>query len=294
MLADKILACALDGQSVLCVLNTISACKALYKKVFSASDQDVYCLNSYMLPKDREIVLKKLREPKSNRVRNKILISTQVVEAGVDLDFDVGFREQAPLSSIIQTAGRINREGRDIPGILYVVSKVSSLVMYEKTLQNSWQLFWQALPIAEEEILEWIEKYYAKIDISIEECGISEAITHFEFSKIDKINKEQFKLENNDYIESVVIGVDLKELAQEYWNQSRDLKAYEKKSCKKRVLEQFQDRIVNIKKKDLTQGVSPEFEETFGLYYFESEETVYSAQSGFLIEADKREEDIFF
>ena len=64
-----------------------------------------------------EAVRRAINTNKDDPLASKILlISTQSIEAGVDLDFDVGLREVSPISSIIQTAGRVNRHFGKIRG----------------------------------------------------------------------------------------------------------------------------------------------------------------------------------
>lgn len=104
------LASAIDThneKSVLCVVNTIEKAKKLYGKLQS---KDKYLLTTHQIPKHRKEIIQEIKE--ALQVGRAVkLVATQLIEAGVDLDFDVGYREFAPFGSIIQMAGRVNREG---------------------------------------------------------------------------------------------------------------------------------------------------------------------------------------
>ena len=103
-------------QQALCVLNTTKDARALFRTLKKAVVPGaVFHLSSRMCPAHRRQVLAEVRRrlhPDSTEKQPCILVSTQLIEAGVDVDFPIAYRALGPLDSIIQTAGRCNREGR--------------------------------------------------------------------------------------------------------------------------------------------------------------------------------------
>lgn len=64
-----------------------------------------------MYPKHRKKILAQIKERMSDKSKSCVLISTSLVEAGVDLDFNSVYRQVAGVDLVIQAAGRCNREG---------------------------------------------------------------------------------------------------------------------------------------------------------------------------------------
>jgi CRISPR-associated endonuclease/helicase Cas3 len=102
-----------ENESVLVILNTIDDTKDLYKALVDNgfSKNEVFLLNTHFTPKHRKlkIYLAKRRLKENKKI---ILISTQLIEAGVDIDFPILYRDFATIPSIIQSAGRCNRNGK--------------------------------------------------------------------------------------------------------------------------------------------------------------------------------------
>jgi CRISPR-associated endonuclease/helicase Cas3 len=126
-----------------------------------------------------------------------ILVSTQVVEAGVDLDFDAAFRDIGPLDAIIQVAGRCNRNWLKERGKVHIVRIVD-----ESGKEDSKKIYGQILPnratewlgtyqeIDEEDLYGLLSEYYKDIlyRMNIEDYPDSadflKAIKNLDFSKL--------------------------------------------------------------------------------------------------------------
>jgi CRISPR-associated endonuclease/helicase Cas3 len=104
-----------ESDRVLCVVNLKRHAHGLIESLRkSVKEGDLFHLSTSMCPAHREKTLDEVRErlDPDRGQRPCRLISTQCIEAGVDVDFPVAWRALGPLDAIAQAAGRCNREGR--------------------------------------------------------------------------------------------------------------------------------------------------------------------------------------
>ncbi len=129
-----------SNKSCLIVVNKVNRCINLFDQIKQYVDENdlrnpIYCLSTNIVPADRMYMIERIKLDLRHG-KKPILVSTQVVEAGVDLNFDMGIRDLGPIDSIVQVAGRINRqsdpENPDKPHLpLYIVDLGDCSKIYE-------------------------------------------------------------------------------------------------------------------------------------------------------------------
>lgn len=188
------------SKNTLLVVNTIAKAQELFVRF--RGDYKTFCLNGYMYDEQKRDVIDKVKAL-MNSGEKVLLVSTQSIEAGVDLDFDVGFREISPISSIIQTAGRVNRHFGNKKGILYLFDSVSGYenLIYgdlQKIADNIIPMFKERGSVSEKEILAFVEEYFLKIHELLEKSLVEGEVNKLAFadvnSKIDKEMNEDYKI----------------------------------------------------------------------------------------------------
>ncbi|ACI51404.1 metal dependent phosphohydrolase [Gluconacetobacter diazotrophicus PA1 5] len=153
-------------EQMLCIVNTRAHAHDLFTAI---ADQDgARHLTTLMCPLHRRATLVAIRQDLKNG-RPVRLVSTSLIEAGVDVDFPEVWREATGLSSITQAAGRCNREGRlDEPGPVVVFETPDPADPTQPWLVRAMRPFWQATrPILRQGLdplsLEAIHAYFREL-----------------------------------------------------------------------------------------------------------------------------------
>ncbi|WP_262367264.1 CRISPR-associated helicase Cas3' [Campylobacter concisus] len=289
-LLEKICETASD-KNTLVVVNTIKKAQELFTKL--RDKFSCFCLNGYMYDDHKRATIEAVRcavnKSKVDPLASKILlISTQSIEAGVDLDFDIGFREVSPISSIIQTAGRVNRHFGEICGELYVFPEISKFtnLIYGDLYKVSGAILsdLKQKEVRESEILEISNLYFQKISNQLENLHIKSEIEKLEF---ENINQKIEDIMNDNYKQTLIIE------PEENFIKNFEAKIFEIKNSpneKFTIIDLFKNHIrklskfsINVTLKDMNKlmpnlkqinGLKDIFYLPFGSSYF------YSAECG--------------
>lgn len=165
------------NKSYLFIVNTIDSAKMMYKKLLERVDKvEMTYLSTHILPFER---LKRIDEIRNKKFR--IVISTQMVEAGVDIDFDVVYRDWAPMDSINQSAGRCNRNGAKTGevNVIHLVNRSNkpyASLVYGGTekrgdprLQITLRLLTENPVLSEQDFLKVITEYYRMVKDKVDD-----------------------------------------------------------------------------------------------------------------------------
>lgn len=155
--------------SCLIVCNKVNRAVNIYNAIQAYLDRHgvnnpVFHLSTNILPKHRQARIELIKAAIADQ-RCPIVVATQVVEAGVDLDFDMGFRDIGPVDSVIQVAGRINRnnnpERQHTP--VYITDFGDCIGIYGSLTHDQAIKALSGPSIPEEAYLEILETYYTGI-----------------------------------------------------------------------------------------------------------------------------------
>lgn len=219
-------ACTNSQKDILIVMNTVKSAQIIYETLISELDAEkntFYYLSSHVVPIERKDRIKRIRKKQNKR---KIVVSTQLIEAGVDIDLDIVFRDMGPLDSVNQVAGRCNRnlnpnKGRGVVKLYYIKrsNKPDSSYIYDSTLLNATQQIINEYTIdgdiEEKNFYDMSNSYYELLNQNIlsdtESQNALEAVFSLNYEKI-----REFKLIDENY-EKVDIFVEIDEKAKQTW-----------------------------------------------------------------------------
>ncbi|KJS83821.1 MAG: hypothetical protein JM58_11860 [Peptococcaceae bacterium BICA1-8] len=228
----------------LCIVNSKKHAIQIYSKL---SGEGAFHLSTRMCPKHRNEVLDKIKQRLEDEMPCKV-VSTQLIEAGVDVDFPLVYRSMAGIDSIVQAGGRCNRENKLEVGIINVFepesvftknmpSSIKRPIEVAKTIMRRFEdiLSPQAIKLYFEELYNFegeegldINNIFKEMEKGAEGCNFN-----FNFKQV----ASKFKLIDENTI-PVIIGFDKN--AEELINKLRFIDEY------KSILRTIQPYTVNV------------------------------------------------
>jgi len=222
-----------EGKSYLFVFNTIKSAEMFYDILQRKIDDEIAFLSTHVTPFER---LERIDKMRKGEIR--FAVTTQLIEAGVDIDFDIVYRDIAPLDSINQTAGRCNRNwcGQSDKGEIIIISlkdekRLYSDYIYDRVLIDiTRKILASRQEIPENEFLNVIENYYREMQrrkSSDTSRDLIQAVYKLKYDSVDEaVCIRDFKLISEDY-PKVDVFIEINEKSRDVWQKYLEIKEIE-------------------------------------------------------------------
>lgn len=202
---DTLVENIMADKNALIVVNTKKKAKELYNLCKICFGGETYHLSTHMTPKDRLYVINKVKSNLSAGIKTA-LISTSLIEAGVDLDFEHAYREIAGLDNILQAGGRCNREGKlkNATVTVFEIDTIEEKIRSKVDITKA--LFKEYGDVSKNEcIKEYYRRLLEKDNDIIKENTISEKMTVLKPNSIPfRTYSNNFEFINNESIGVVI------------------------------------------------------------------------------------------
>lgn len=271
----------------LIVLNTINATKEVYNHLISPknANTEYYYLSTHITPKER---LERIQQIKNSKKR-RVIVSTQLIEAGVDIDVDVVYRDMSTLDSINQVAGRCNRNyAIQKKGEVKIFTLRDDRQEYHKYIYSSFlidktkEILSGTGIIEENQFLELNNKYFQKIKETQSNDKAIEVLDALHNLRFDYI-KDYFHLIENEY-EKTDVFIELDENAHEIWQQFQELREIknplERKKNFLNFKKQFYEYVISVPKSKAPALINSEI--GIGHIPLEMLDIWYNRETGFI------------
>ncbi len=175
-LTDKELANHMNQRDqALCVVNTRKQAQSLYDLL---EGDGRFHLSTYMTPNHRRRVLEYIRDRLNDGLECRV-VSTSLIEAGVDIDFPCVFRQETGLDSILQAGGRCNREGKSDLNESVVYVFTSSDHQVPQYVKRRYSAMDHAIrKHGSFDDLETIKTYFEQLRYFVDEVGFNEKLVY--------------------------------------------------------------------------------------------------------------------
>ncbi len=220
------------GKSYAIILNTIRSSLDIYNALSDLSSHQLYYLSTNIIPKHRAQRIREI-QGKLRAGEPVLLASTQVIEAGVDFDFDVVYRDMAPIDSIVQAAGRSNRNAIGDKGEVRVIRLVNeqqrefaSWIYSSASLWVAQELLKDRNELDESDFYKLVNDNYKSLVQKTDQAVGEEIYTHWRRQgDFDVLDRFQLIKNNPNYVD-LFLPVD--DEGEEVWNRYQNEVAHEK------------------------------------------------------------------